>query len=198
MKKLILFLLLFAPTICAAQDLDSLYARNLLPVGSVAPEISMQTIDGKPFLLSEHKGEWIVLDFWASWCGDCRRDIPTMKDVYTQNRFAVTFVGVSFDHNRDAWEQCVKTNDMQWTHISELKKWKETQVNQDYRIQWVPTYYLIDPDGRIAFRTVMIDKLAQQLKNYRNARKLAVASKKFPIYKKQKRETRPMFLALYI
>ena len=122
-----------------AQDTDSIYARDLLPVGSKAPDFTLLTIDGKKLKLLNHSACYQVLDFWASWCGDCRKDIPAMKELYKKYNMAVRFIGVSLDDDKEKWKNCVQQNKMKWNHVSELKKWKETEISQLYRIKWLPT-----------------------------------------------------------
>jgi thiol-disulfide isomerase/thioredoxin len=84
MRK-ILLALLFVLGSCVtmvAQDLDSLYARDLLTVGTVAPDLT--DVEGQTVSLEKYRGQYVVLDFWASWCPDCRKDMPQMKELYTQ------------------------------------------------------------------------------------------------------------------
>ena len=87
MKQLLLAVMMMMTASVQAQqaeegDLDAKYATELVKVGSVAPDFTMQTIDGKPFTLSELKGRVVVLDFWATWCPDCRKEIPEVKNIY--------------------------------------------------------------------------------------------------------------------
>lgn len=146
-----------------AQDIDSLYAKDLLPAGTTAPDFALTTIDGKKLSLSDNMGHYQVLDFWASWCGDCRKDIPAMKELYNRFRTAVTFIGISFDDKKENWNNCVQKNEMNWLHVSELKKWKETEISQLYKIKWLPTMYLISPAGKVILATTQIEKLAAKL-----------------------------------
>lgn len=87
MKQLLLAVMVMMTASVQAQqteegDLDAKYATELVKVGSVAPDFTMQTIDGKPFSLSELKGRVVVLDFWASWCPDCRKEAPAVVELY--------------------------------------------------------------------------------------------------------------------
>lgn len=147
-----------------AQDTDSIYARDLLPVGSKAPDFTLTTIDGKKQKLSNNYSCYQVLDFWASWCGDCRKDIPAMKELFKKYKKDVTFIGISFDDNKEQWTDFVQKNELKWLHVSELKKWKETDISQQYKIKWLPTMYLIDPFGKVALATTQVEKLAAKLK----------------------------------
>lgn len=151
-------------TAAAAEDADSLYARELLQPGTEAPDFTLSAPDGSTHSLSELRGRYVVLDFWASWCPDCRKDVPALKKLYDKYGHVATFVSVSFDEKRDNWVNYVEANDMGWLQLSELKKWKETNVSKLYNVQWIPSMYLIDRHGQIILSTVMIEKIAAKLK----------------------------------
>jgi peroxiredoxin len=149
------------------EDPDVKYAANLLKPGTVAPEFVVDfkdTTENTP--LSSFRGRYVVLDFWASWCPDCRRDIAKVKELHDEySLYDVAFIGISFDTNRDAWENCIRKNNMNWLHYSELKKWKkESKIDRDYHIDWIPTYYIIDPDGKVLLGTVVLDKVENELR----------------------------------
>ena len=132
--------------------LDAKYATNMLKPGTRAPEFNLKTYDAKDIKLSQYRGSYVVLDFWASWCPDCRRDIPAMKALYEQFRdYGVQFIGISFDTDREVWAQTYWGKyQMHWTQVSELKKFrKNTVIDKLYKIDWIPSMYLIDPEGKI-------------------------------------------------
>ena len=148
----------------SVEDLDAQYAKDLLSKGTPAPDFTLQTPDGKELSLKDFRGKYVVLDFWASWCPDCRKDAHEVKALWEKyGSDKVAFVGVSFDTEKEKWAEYVKENGLGWDHVSPLAKWKETQVSQDYKVNWIPSMYLIDPDGKVVFGTVMIDKLAKEL-----------------------------------
>ena len=129
------------------QDLDARYATNMLKPGTKAPDFTLKTHDGKDIKLNSYAGKYVVLDFWASWCPDCRKDIPAMKALYDEFRDQnVAFIGISFDTDKDAWVRTFWDKyQMNWTQVSELKKWKkETFIDRLYHIDWIPARYLID------------------------------------------------------
>lgn len=153
-----------APVEEVTEDLDAKYATELLAKGTAAPEFTLQDPEGNEVSLKDFLGKYVVLDFWASWCPDCRNDVPVMKELWEKyGSDKVAFVGVSFDTDKDQWAGFVKENGMGWSHVSPLVKWKETQVSQDYHVNWIPSMYLIDPEGKVVFGTVMIDKLGKAL-----------------------------------
>ncbi len=145
-------------------DLDAKYATNLLQAGTVAPDISLKTIDGKQFSLKSLRGKYVVLDFWASWCPDCRKDAPNIVALYDKfHKKGVEFVGVSFDNNAESWKNGVQKLGIKYTQVSNLQRMNESPVAKTYRIKWIPTVYVIDPQGKVVLATVMSDKVSAYL-----------------------------------
>ena len=136
----------------ASQDPDSLYTKTLLKAGDTAPQFEMLK-----------SGKWTVIDFWATWCPDCRREVPTMKEMYEKYGATVNFVGVSFDTDRTKLDKYCQDNGVKWPQYCEQKKWKDTQISKDYGIGWLPTMYLISPDGKVAYTTVLAERMAAKL-----------------------------------
>lgn len=147
------------------KDADTKYASGLLKKGVKAPDFNLKTPDGKAVQLSKiAKGKYVVLDFWASWCPDCLKDVPNIQRMH--KKFApkgVEFVGVSFDTNVDSWKKAIDRFNISYTQVSELKRFKETDISKTYGISWVPSIYLIDPDGNIVMGTVLSDKIEKAL-----------------------------------
>lgn len=141
-----------------AADLDSLYAKSLLPVDTEAPMLNVSELSD--YALANTKGHYTVLDFWASWCGDCRRDLPEMKKLVKQYQGdSISFVGVSFDTDKARLDSFCKAQDIGWQRFSELKKWKDTEVSKQFGVSWIPTYYVLDANRRVLLATVDIHKL---------------------------------------
>lgn len=146
------------------QDFDGKYATELVKAGTTAPDFKMKTVDGKTFKLSKLRGKYVVLDFWASWCPDCRRDIPDMLRMY--DRFhakGVEFVGVSFDTDAQKWKNALQKYGIRWTQVSELVKFHDTQISKTYGVKWIPSMVLIDPKGKVVLSTVLWPKLERKL-----------------------------------
>ena len=142
-----------------AADLDAKYATNLLKPGSPAPDMALQSIDGKTICLADYKCKYLVVDFWASWCPDCRKDAPNVIAMYNKfHKKGVEFLGISFDIKRESWENGVKTLGIPYAQTSDLKRMNESDVAQAFRIKWIPTIYIINPEGNVALATVMSDK----------------------------------------
>lgn len=145
-------------------DFDAKYATSLLQPGHVAPDFTLKTVTGTDFSLSELKGSYVVLDFWASWCPDCRKDAPEVVRLFNQYKDkGVRFVGVSFDVDATAWKAAISKYGMDYTHVSELKKMRESAIAKTYGVNWIPSMLLIGPDGKIVLSTVMVEKMTKTL-----------------------------------
>ena len=149
------------------QDADLLYATSMLKPGTAAPDFTLRTLAGKKISLSQLKGKVVVLDFWASWCPDCRRDAPNVVRLYREYKGkGVVFVGISFDVDRAAWQNAVIKYGMHYTQVSELKKMREAQISKTYSVSWIPSLYVIGRDGKVVLGTVLSEKVKQTLRQF--------------------------------
>ena len=138
------------------------YDSQLLQPGAEAADFTIADPSRPaPVALSSLRGRYVVLEFWASWCPDCRKATPGVVALHEEYApLGVEFVGVSFDTDSTAWRRYVKSNGMDWLQHCELKKWKAgTTLDGPYRVNWIPTFYLIGPDGRIAAGSISADKI---------------------------------------
>lgn len=117
--------------------------------GDMAPEITMPDTEGKMFSLSSLRGKYVLVDFWASWCGPCRAENPNVVEAYEKyNNKNFTILGVSLDKSKDAWLEAIKKDGLAWKHISDLKQW-DSEAQRLYQFQGIPYNVLIDPQGKI-------------------------------------------------
>lgn len=118
-------------------------------VGSEAPDFSMNDSTGKPFKLSSLRGKYVLVDFWASWCGPCREENPNVVAAYTQfKNKKFTVLGVSLDESKEKWLKAVAKDQLNWMHVSDLKGWENATVSL-YGYDGIPYNVLIDPKGKI-------------------------------------------------
>ena len=145
-------------------DADAKYATEMIKKGAKVPSLVMNDPSGVSHNLKSYRGKWVVLDFWASWCPDCRQDMPAMKQLYEQYASdKIAFIGVSFDTEREKLVGYVADNDIPWLQLCDYQKKKDSTVGKAFQVKWIPSMYLIDPKGRVVIGTVMIEKLAAEL-----------------------------------
>lgn len=142
--------------------------RRGTTVGYKATNFSQATPDGKMVKLSDFKGSYVLVDFWASWCRPCRMENPNVVAAY--NKFkdkGFTVLGVSMDSNKEPWVQAIKQDNLTWTQVSDLKGWGN-EVGKLYNVQGIPQNFLIDKEGKIIAKDLrgaaLEEKLAEILK----------------------------------
>ena len=143
-----------------AKDLDPQYAKDLIKSGQ-APDFTLPGTDGKTYSLKDFRGKTLIIDFWATWCPDCREEMPQLLALQKKlrGRKDIVMVGVSFDTDPAKLEAYVKEQGIGWLQLSDFKSKKESAISEAYHIQWIPTKYVIGPDGKVLLATVMQDKV---------------------------------------
>jgi peroxiredoxin len=142
-----------------------LKAESALVIGKAAFPFSQPDTSGNVISLSSFRGKYVLVDFWASWCGPCRRENPNVQAAF--NKFkekGFTVLGVSLDkeNDKDKWLEAIRKDNLPWTQVSDLKGWNN-EVARQYAIESIPQNFLLDPNGIIIARNLRGEKLEEKL-----------------------------------
>ena len=128
--------------------------------GSPAPDFTTRDLNGREVKLSDFRGQYVLLDFWASWCHPCRQRAAELKAIYDQLQArGITVCGLSMDEDKAQWAKATREDGIVWTNTGELKPFKENSIAADYKVTQLPTMFLIDPEGVVAMQNPEIEDL---------------------------------------
>lgn len=137
-------------------------------VGKTVPELVMPDVNGKDVSISSFRGKYVLIDFWASWCGPCRMENPNVVKVYkTYKEKNFTILGVSLDKDKDSWKKAIAQDHLTWTQMSDLKYWNSQSV-ETFGFQGIPFNVLVDPSGKVIGESLRGDDLDAKLKQVLN------------------------------
>ncbi|PTS91989.1 hypothetical protein DBR11_27710 [Pedobacter sp. HMWF019] len=129
----------------------------------VRPDFTLPDREGKSFKLSSLKGKLVLVDFWASWCGPCRKENPNLVKAYEKyHSQGFEIVGVSLDDKKEAWIKAIDADKLTWIHVSDLKGWK-SNLAKEYGIRSIPTNFLVDRNGKIIAKDLRGEALEKKL-----------------------------------
>lgn len=165
MKKYLLLLALSLVSVCAfgqekEEDPDVLYAKTLLQPGRQAPDFLLKDLNGKEYSLTDFRGRYVVLVFWASWCPDCRAELPdlrAMEEKYAEKN--VQFLGISFDRTLEKLKEFAAEEPLPGINLFDPLGKKDSKICAAYGVQWIPSLFLVAPDGRILKGTVVAERI---------------------------------------
>lgn len=137
-------------------------------VGKTVPELVMPDVNGKDVSIASFRGKFVLIDFWASWCGPCRMENPNVVKAYNEFKGKnFTILGVSLDKDKDAWRKAIAQDHLSWTQMSDLKYWN-SQAVETFGFQGIPFNVLVDPSGKVIAESLRGEELDSKLKQVLN------------------------------
>ena len=147
------------------KDFDGIIKQlEHVQIGQVAPEFSLPDTAGVSVSLSDFRGKYVLLDFWASWCPPCRKENPNVVNAFQQYKDKnFTIVGISLDKDKAKWQKAIADDHLTWAHVSDLKYW-DSEIPALYGVRGIPANVLLDPNGVIIAKNITGEDLQNTLK----------------------------------
>ncbi|MBO6587031.1 MAG: TlpA family protein disulfide reductase [Gracilimonas sp.] len=143
--------------------LGAIYELESLGIGQAAPEFTATTYHGEEFNLADHKGKYIILDFWATWCGPCMPEIPVIKSLReTYPEEDLTILSIALEEDSEKYDKFLTENGMTWTQILQEKK-REDEIPTLYNVGGIPQKYIIGPEGNIVAKHLRGERLTAKM-----------------------------------
>ena len=141
---------------------------NLSKVGNTIPSFSLRNSINEDVSIEDFRGQYVLIYFWASWCGPCRSENPNVVKAYNKyKQKGFTVLGISLDTDKDAWLKAISDDKLNWTHISDLQGWKNENA-QKFGVRSIPFSILIDPEGIILAKNLRAQDLHEELEKQLN------------------------------
>jgi len=132
-------------------------------IGKPAIDFTANDTEGKPVKLSDHYGKYLLVDFWAAWCGPCRKENPNLVKAYHKYKDkGFDVFGVSLDRTKEAWLKAIAKDELTWTQVSDLKYW-HSEPAALYGVRAIPANFLLSPDGKIVGKNLTGEELHKKL-----------------------------------
>jgi len=146
-----------------------------VPIDTIAPDFSAPDTLGQVISLSDYRGKYVIVDFWATWCGDCRREVPELKALYDELQDQqlqgadIQFLSYSFDRDAEQWKAFLRKEQFAWPQISTLEpKWHDNVAAQSYRLHWIPAFLLVSPEGKLVGKAITVKGLKEEIRKNRS------------------------------
>jgi len=134
--------------------------KNKWIQGTPAPDFTTKDLKGQTVKLSDFKGKYVLLDFWASWCRPCRNKAKELKKILPElEKRGIRICGLSMDEKREQWTKATEEDQIVWTNTGEVVPFKDNPIAASYKVQQLPTLFLIDPEGKVAIQNPTIEDL---------------------------------------
>lgn len=143
--------------------LSKIEYASKMTIGGIPDDFELPAPDGTMFSLSQLRGHYVILDFWASWCSPCMAEMPNVKAIYAKHHGdGLEILGVSMDDKAENWKKAIEENDLAWHHVSSLQGW-DCPVARQFNVTGIPRMFILDPAGRIIAQDLRGEELASTI-----------------------------------